>query len=119
MEQVRNDIKKAKGGRPIAAVKRQAGTGVRFTPSEYSIVQQKAAEAGLRTTPYIRDMALNGQVLARLTDEQKHAVRQLIGMANNINQMAKMAHKEGMFELELSFNETKTQLDQILSLFYL
>jgi hypothetical protein len=59
-------------------------------------------------------MALNGQVIAKLNEEERHFVRQLIGMSNNINQLAKRAHQEGLLKALLSFESYRGQLDNLL-----
>lgn len=106
---------KKPGGRPKKVIKREAGTGVRFTKSEYFIVKQKASKAGLKITPYIRTMAIEGQVLARLSVEEKQLLKQLIGMANNVNQMAKKAHQEGLLKALFFFEKTRAELDNFLN----
>lgn len=106
---------KKSGGRPKKLIKREAGTGVRFTKSEYFIVKQKASKAGLKITPYIRTMAIEGQVLARLNSEEKQLLKQLTGMANNVNQMAKKAHQEGLLKAFFFFEKTRAELDNFLN----
>lgn len=106
---------KKPGGRPKTLIKREAGTGVRFTKSEYFIVKQKAQRAGLKISSYIRTMAIEGQVLARLSAEEKQWLRQLAGMANNINQMAKKANQEGLLKALFFFEKTRAALDDFLN----
>jgi len=106
---------KHKGGRPLKAIKREAATGVRFTKVEYFIVKQKAKKAGYRPTQYIRMMAINGKVIARLSEEEKAFIRQLIGMANNLNQLTKMAHQQKMLTAILHFEKYRTELDRLLN----
>lgn len=106
---------KRKGGRPEKAIKREAATGVRFTKSEYFLVKNKASKAGLRITQYIREMAIEGQVTARLTSEERSLIRQLVGMANNLNQLAKTAHQEGVLKAMFYFEKYVRELDGVLS----
>jgi len=108
-----SDIKH-NGGRPKKDVKRDSVTGVRFTKAEYFIVKQKARKAGFKITQYIRVMALNGKIIARFTEEEKQFIRQLIGMANNINQITKLAHKEKILTAILHFEEYRTEFDLLL-----
>ena len=115
METVRKNIKNGKGGRPKKVIRRESGTGVRFTKSEYFIVKQKAIKAGLKITVYIRSMAVEGQVLARLNATEKQELKLLVGIANNINQMAKRAHQEGLLKALYFFEKTRNELDQILN----
>lgn len=103
------------GGRPKKLIKREAATGVRFTRSEYFIVKQKAKKAGYKITQYIRIMALEGQVIARLNPTEKELIPQLIGMANNLNQLTKKAHQESLLKALLHFEKYRNELDRILN----
>jgi predicted DNA binding CopG/RHH family protein len=106
---------KRKGGRPKKAVKKDAVTAVRFTKIEYAVVKQKASKAGLCISVYIRQMAVNGKVTPRINEEQSHFVRQLAGMANNLNQLAKKAHQEGLLKAMLYFEGYRNQLDELIN----
>jgi hypothetical protein len=106
--------KRGKGGRPAQAVKKDIRSGIRFTKAEYFIVREKAAKAGMRYTGYVRQTALYGQVVARLTEAETGYIRQLIGMATNFNQVAKVAHKEGMLSAMLLFESYRNRLDELL-----
>ncbi len=89
--------KKKKGGRPRKPNGRSCLTGIRFTPAEYQIVQNKAKEAGRKPTVYIRETALRGgNVKASLNAEQMALIRQLAGMANNLNQLTRKYHQAGL-----------------------
>jgi len=91
------------GGRPKKTVRKESATGVRFTKAEYFIVRQKAARAGSKITAYIRQMAVEGKVTEAISEEDRQAVRQLAGMANNLNQLARKAHEEGLLTAMLLF----------------
>jgi hypothetical protein len=114
METVRKNSKKGKGGRPQKTIRKESATGVRFTKSEYFIVQHKATKAGMKITAYIRVMAIKGKVVARLTETEKQQLKMLVGIANNINQLAKTAHQEGLLKAMLFFEKKRGELDQIL-----
>ena len=89
--------KKKKGGRPRKLNGRSCVTGIRFTPAEYQTVQNKAKEAGRKPTVYIREAALKGgNVKALLSQEQMTLIRQLAGMANNLNQLTRKYHQAGI-----------------------
>lgn len=106
---------KHRGGRPKKGIRREAATGVRFTWTEYLIVKQKAESAGYKLTQYIRAMALQGHVIARQNGPKKELIPQLIGIASNINQMAKKAHQEGLLNALLFFEKYKAELDEIIN----
>jgi len=59
-------------------------------------------------------MAVKGHVQAKLNEEERQFVRQLVGMSNNLNQLAKKAHQEGLFKAWLLFETYRRQLDTLL-----
>ena len=59
-------------------------------------------------------MALQGKIISRLTEEERQFVRQLIGMANNLNQLTKMGHQEGFITSVLMFEKYKNVIDELL-----
>jgi hypothetical protein len=106
--------KRKSGGRPRKVIKRESATGIRFTKAEYFIIKQKASKAGVRITTYIRQTALDGKVIAKMSEEERHFVRQLIGMSNNLNQLTKKAHQEGLLTAVLLFEKYRNIIDELL-----
>ena len=102
------------GGRPKKQVKRDIVTGVRFTRVEYFAVKHKASKTGMKITLYIRQMALKGKIISRLNEEERQFVRQLIGIANNINQLTKKGHQEGFLTAVLMFERYRKLMDELL-----
>jgi hypothetical protein len=112
MEMVKE--KKKKGGRPKKTVVRERTTGIRFSKTEHFIVQEKAKKAGLKLTTYIRQTAIEAEVKTRLTEEERMFVRHLIGFSNNINQIAKACHEEGVLRAMAYFERFGIQIDHLL-----
>ena len=106
--------KRKTSGRPRQNVKRESATGVRFTKDEYSMIREEAAKAGMSLTPYIRQMALEGKVIARMDEEERHFYRQLTGMSENLNQLTKKAHQEGILTAIFLFEKYRDRLDEVL-----
>ncbi|HEY1872556.1 MAG TPA: hypothetical protein VGG71_15945 [Chitinophagaceae bacterium] len=106
--------KERKGGRPKKNIIRDRTTGIRFTKTEYFIIQQKAKEAGLKMTVYIRQSAIKAKIISRLSMEEKLQVQNLIGQSRNINQIAKACHTEGVLKALLYFENFRSKIDQIL-----
>ena len=112
---IREAIKiKQKNGRPKKAVKKEIVRSIRFSKTEYFIIKQHACKSGLKITVYIRQMALQGKIISRLSEEERQFVRQLIGMANNLNQLTKMGHQEGFITAVLMFEKYKNFMDELL-----
>jgi len=106
--------KKKKAGRPVKQVKKEVRAAVRYSRVEYFVIKEKAAQAGISISNYIREITINGQVMARLTKEEGHFVRQLVGMSGNINQLTKACRQQGLLQAMLYFEHFRDQLDVIL-----
>ena len=113
METVREHKKGS--GRPAKTIKKDIRTAVRFSKLEYFVVRQKVEKAGIKVSAYVRQTAIASVVINRLSEEERQFVRQLIGMANNLNQLAKNSHQEGMLKTMLYFERFRNQIDIILN----
>ena len=106
--------KKLPPGRPKKEIKKDIVTGTRFSKIEHYVVCQKAIGSGLKPSEYIRQMAIMGEVKARMSEEERHFVRQLIGMANNLNQLTKQANQHGLLTAVMHFEEYRNKIDGLL-----
>ena len=106
-------IIKHKGGRPRKPVNRTV-TSLRLTKVELYVVKSKAAKVGLPVTAYIRQMAINGKLTSRLNEEERQFVRELVGIANNLNQLTKKGHQEGLLSAVLMFEKYRNMIDDLL-----
>src|SRR5690606_10588337 len=107
-------MKEKKGGRPPKMIKRDKQAGVRFTTVEYAIVKQKALKSGMRVMAYMREMSLKGQIIERLTPEDRQILRQLAGIGNNLNQLVKKCNQEGMGKNVFRFEVIRYRIDKLL-----
>ena len=107
-------LKKKKAGRPAKTIKKEIRACVRFTRYEYFIIKEKAVEAGINASVYIRQTAINGRMIPRISEEELHFVRQLVGISNNINQVAKICNRDGLFEAMQYFENYRNLIDSIL-----
>ncbi len=86
------------GGRPRAA-KGKARTktlSTKLSVAEWKIVMKRIAEAGKRPSVYLREVLLAGRVVAARTQEDRRQIRMLEGGCNNLNQLARLAHQQGV-----------------------
>ena len=93
------DGKKRQRGRPKKAITRSGSLVVRLTPTERLLIEGRARDAGMRISGWFRQAAKNAVVRPRLSKEEAGHLRVLSGMANNLNQLAKLAHKTGLVSL--------------------
>jgi predicted DNA binding CopG/RHH family protein len=112
MESVKTNKKKR--GRPAKTIRKDVRACIRFSKMEYFIIRQKASRAGLRASAYLREIAINGEVKLRISEEERQFIRQLIGMSNNLNQLTKNSYKEGMLKTMLHFEKFRNEFDVLL-----
>ena len=68
-------------------------------------------------TTYIRQAAINGKIKAKMDDEERQFVRQLVGIGNNLNQLTKKAHQEGLLSVVMLFEKYRGLFDEFLKRF--
>ena len=63
---------------------------------DFAVLMSKVQRSGLSRNQYCTEVLRGSTVKAALTDEEKHQVRVLQGIANNLNQLTREAHAFGM-----------------------
>lgn len=72
--------------------------GVRFSPKEMRLVQEKMNQLGTSNfSAFIRKMAIDGYVIKLELPELKELVSLLRYSGNNLNQLTKRVHESGRF----------------------
>ena len=107
----RNQDKKKPKGRPTVLAL-QATTGraadarrlskavtVKFSMTDYETLRIRSCKANRRLAEYIRESALKSEVVQPRTETDMKEFRTLVGMANNLNQLTKMAHQDSIIYL--------------------
>jgi hypothetical protein len=112
-----NNPSKKHTGRPTQPITRENSTGIRLTKSERFIIQQRARRTGMNLTTYIREMAVNGKVVSRLSEEDRQIVRQLIQMSGDIHQLVKAAKEAGLPKATLHYEALRNRIDNLLNQF--
>lgn len=66
-----------------------------FRLSEYELqkLSEGAAAAGMNESKYVRELILHGGVDATYAEDRRNLIRQVSGIATNINQMAKRCNE--------------------------
>ena len=65
---------------------------VKFDIDSYRQMMDKAITAGLNRSEYIRQISAKGKVVERLSPRDLKAIRDLQGIASNLNQIAKFVN---------------------------
>jgi hypothetical protein len=81
---------------------------------EYYTLKAKVNFAGINRSEFIRQCIRTTEVKQRLTPELMGHIRQLCGMANNVNQIARAANASGYFDVHLRCLEMNERLGKII-----
>lgn len=73
---------------------------LRLDSAEYALLKQLSMDTGLKMEPVIRRLIVGAELRPRPPGELTELLRQLSGMAVNINQIAKVANASGFIRME-------------------
>ena len=97
----RNQNKKKPKGRPTVADARRLSKAVtvKFSKIDYETLRTRSRKANRRLAEYIRESALQSEVVQPRTEADMKEYRTLVGMANNLNQLTRLAHQDSIIYL--------------------
>lgn len=106
-----------KGGRPKKGTteKLKYRIAVKMATADYYRLLTKAYETGVSPSEYMRECFRNGYVQERLSKEHSDYVRQLCGMANNLNQLAHKANAGGFPEARWDCKVAVARIHELLN----
>ena len=90
-------IRDNKGGRPKLAdyQKRTKLVRIMFCENDFIYIQSKASKAGLSVSEYCHQAAMDNHIRETISPEMAKQIRDLSGIANNVNQIAHQMHIDG------------------------
>ena len=99
-------------GRPVkeAHIKKSYIISFKTNTQQYFSIIGSTKDANLSVSEYIRRCAMGATVMQRITVEQAGYIRQLCGISNNLNQIARKANAAGYVEVQ---NECRNLLESI------
>lgn len=68
---------------------------IRLTPGEDDAIRLRAEQAGLSVSEYVRRMAITGKIVPKESAVDVEAVRQLLAVGRNLNQLTRSGHIHG------------------------
>jgi len=116
MPSMKNIKNRNKNGRPTKELAEKKGYKVtlKMATEEYFSLKAKAKSAGITRSEYIRQCIWSSVVKQRLSTELMGYIRQLCGMANNVNQIAHKANTAGYTEAHDNCLVMNERLDNVL-----
>ena len=90
--------KTAKGGRKVLEEqeKRTHQVKVMFNDGEFEEIRKKAFLASMSNAEYLRNQILGKEIKEALSAENARILREWARVSNNLNQLVKVIHKEGV-----------------------
>jgi hypothetical protein len=105
---------RSKGGRPQKKIKRCHIYMIRLTDLEQFTIATKAKNAGTSISDFFRKSAQKAKVVSRLTTEEAGHMRVLGGMANNLNQLTRLAHLNGLLSVQRNCRLLMAEINELL-----
>jgi hypothetical protein len=107
-----------KNGRPVKEPSKKKGykVTVKMATEEFYTLKAKANSARMNRSEFIRQCIRTSEVRQRLTPELVGYIRQLSGMANNINQIARAANAAGYSGVHMQYLVVNERLDKVIAL---
>lgn len=105
-----------RGGRPRKKLseKRNYSVLLKLNTMEYLTLKTKANKASINRSEFLRMLISESEVKARVTPEQMKEIRQLTGMANNINQIARRLNTYGVSTMPTELKLLKLLVEEQL-----
>ena len=105
-------------GRPKQKVRRGRHIGFNVTAKDFVIIQKKMDAAHTTISEYMRDMAVNGKVQVRWTDERWEAVKELIAISSALNRLGDLVGELGCEGVAAEFVVYRDMMDKFLNQVY-
>ena len=103
-----------KGGAPKKRVRRELIIRIRMTATERFQIDTKAKAAGMRSSSWIRAASKSAKIVPRLTAEERRIIWMLAELANNLNQLVKLAHQRGLLTVVRDCNNILKEIDTVI-----
>ena len=101
-------------GRRPKAVRQEKNIGFFVTHEQYAVICEKAAQAKVNLSDYMRQTAVNGFVKIRWTEEEVGWLKRLVELSNDLHAMVGVAEKEGVVSAMLLFGMYRDQIDAVI-----
>ena len=112
-----NDKKKNRPrGRPrVSGVcKLSKAVTVKFSKIDYERLCRRSRQANLTLAEFLRTSAFETTITARHSAEETAFIRNLTGMANNLNQLTRLSHQAGFHRTQKTVTELLQKLKEII-----
>ncbi len=88
---------------------------VRLNSEEYNTIKDKATYFRVPMALYIRNAALDKYMKSPLSEQDQNMWRNLSGACNNLNQLTRLAHTNGLNSMALEIIKMLKEFESIIS----
>ena len=105
------------GRPPLPSIEKKSyRVTVKLAPPEYYLLKGKAMSAGVNLSEMIRQSIESCNIKERLNKEHTRLILQLTAMGNNLNQLTKRAHQEGVLRVKTECEGLANDMDNLIKL---
>ena len=110
-DNIKNNVSKNR----VSARLKEKVISVRVTTMEYLALKKRARDAGMSLSSFARSSLLSAKVVQRIGKDDADTLRKLSGEANNLNQLARAANKEGFTHVAKDLVNLKAVIVNIIN----
>ncbi len=106
---------KPKKRRVLGELKRNRRLTLNLTAGEYERLDEKAKEAGVAIAVYVRRVSLEGNVIARMGQEDRELFRGVVKVSNILDGLFKLAQTEGVEQVMATCVSARDVVDHLIN----
>ena len=110
-DNIKNNVSKNR----VSARLKEKVISVRVTTMEYLALKKRARDAGMSLSSFARSALLSAKVVQRIGKDDADTLRKLSGEANNLNQLARSANKDGFTSVAREITSLRNTIVDIIS----
>lgn len=110
-DNIKNNMSKNR----VSARLKEKVISVRVTTMEYLALKKRARDAGMSLSCFARSALLSAKVVQRIGKDDADTLRRLSGEANNLNQLARSANKDGFTSVAIEITSLRNMIVDIIN----
>jgi hypothetical protein len=110
-DNIKNNVSKNR----VSARLKEKVISVRVTTMEYLALKKRARDAGMSLSSFARSALLSAKVVQRIGKDDADTLRRLSGEANNLNQLARSANKDGFTSVAREITNLRKMIVDIIN----
>ncbi len=110
-DNIKNNVSKNR----VSARLKEKVISVRVTTMKYLALKKRARDAGMSLSSFARSALLSAKVVQHISKDDADTLRKLSGEANNLNQLARSANKDGFTSVAIEITNLRKMIVDIIN----